>query len=74
MEKEKCQVYFIGAGPGDPELMTIKGQKCIKKADLVLYAGSLVPLDVIACARKDARVLDSSSMKGHGLDGVPWDL
>jgi len=62
MEKEKCQVYFIGAGPGDPELMTIKGQKCIKKADLVLYAGSLVPLDVIACARKDARVLDSSSM------------
>lgn len=58
----KPMVYFVGAGPGDPDLITVKGQRCIKAADLVLYAGSLVPKEIIACARKDAKVADSSSM------------
>ena len=62
MTDNKCQVYFVGAGPGDPELITVKGQKCIQKADLVLYAGSLVPKEVVACAKKDAKVVDSSGM------------
>ena len=61
-KKSRCQVYFVGAGPGDPELLTIKGRRCIAEADLVLYAGSLVPLEVVAFARKEARVMDSSSM------------
>ncbi|HDM78767.1 MAG TPA: precorrin-4 C(11)-methyltransferase [Deltaproteobacteria bacterium] len=55
-------VYFIGAGPGDPELITVKGQKIIRQADLVLYAGSLVPKEVVSCAKEEARVVDSSSM------------
>ncbi len=38
----ETKVYFIGAGPGDPELLTVKGQRLISEADLVLYAGSLV--------------------------------
>ena len=62
MVKHKGIVYFIGAGPGDPELMTIKGQKIIKQSDLVLYAGSLVPKKVVDGAKKGARVVDSSSM------------
>ncbi|MDR1660729.1 MAG: cobalt-precorrin-4 C(11)-methyltransferase, partial [Desulfovibrio sp.] len=41
-------VSFVGAGPGDPELMTIKGRKAIEEAGLVLYAGSLVPPGVVA--------------------------
>ncbi len=61
-KKRGCQVYFIGAGPGDPELITVKGQKCIQKAHLVLYAGSLVPKEVVACANKNAKVVDSSGM------------
>ncbi|UZP68952.1 precorrin-4 C(11)-methyltransferase [Desulfovibrio mangrovi] len=55
-------VWFIGAGPGDPELITVKGQRLIAEADLVLYAGSLVPEAVIANARTGAEVVDSASM------------
>ncbi len=55
-------VYFVGAGPGDPELITLKGKKCIENADLVLYAGSLVPIDIVAFARKDAKVIDSAPL------------
>ena len=41
-------VYFIGAGPGDPELLTIKGKKIIDRADVIIYAGSLVNPQVLA--------------------------
>ncbi len=36
-------VYFIGAGPGDPELITVKGQRLIRSCPVIIYAGSLVP-------------------------------
>lgn len=55
-------VYFIGAGPGDPELITVKGRRLVGEADLVLYAGSLVPREVVACAREGARVVDSAPL------------
>lgn len=61
-EGGSAKVYFIGAGPGDPELITVKGARLIREAGLVLYAGSLVPEEVIACASKEAKVLDSASM------------
>lgn len=35
-------IYFIGAGPGDPELITVKGKRLIDEADIIIYAGSLV--------------------------------
>jgi precorrin-4 C11-methyltransferase len=63
--KEKAargRVYFIGSGPGDPELITIKGRKVIAQADLIIYAGSLVNPLVFSGARKSARILDSASM------------
>lgn len=58
----KPQVWFIGAGPGDPELLTVKGQRLIAEADLVLYAGSLVPPAVVAGAKPGARVVDSAPL------------
>ncbi|WP_419785903.1 precorrin-4 C(11)-methyltransferase [Pseudodesulfovibrio sp.] len=57
-----ARVHFIGAGPGDPELLTVKGKRLIEEAALVLYAGSLVPREVVACASKDARVEDSAPL------------
>jgi len=55
-------VYFIGAGPGDAELITVKGRRLIESCALCLYAGSLVPEAIVAAAPEGARVVDSSSM------------
>ncbi|HWI55558.1 MAG TPA: precorrin-4 C(11)-methyltransferase [Desulfobacteria bacterium] len=55
-------VYFIGAGPGDPELITIKGVKAIEQAGIVIYAGSLVNFEILRYARKDAEIFNSASM------------
>jgi precorrin-4/cobalt-precorrin-4 C11-methyltransferase len=56
------RVYIIGAGPGDPKLLTLRGAELIGRCPVVLYTGSLVPTEVIAHARADAKVLDSSGM------------
>lgn len=55
-------VWFVGAGPGDPELITVKGQRLVREADVVIYAGSLVPRAIVAEAREDAEVYDSAPM------------
>ena len=55
-------VRFIGAGPGDPELLTLKAQRLIAGADVVLHAGSLVNPAVLANARADAVVRDTARM------------
>jgi precorrin-4/cobalt-precorrin-4 C11-methyltransferase len=55
-------VYFIGAGPGDPELLTLKAARVIGECPVCLYAGSLVPETVVACAPRDALVMDTAPM------------
>ena len=55
-------VWFIGAGPGNPDLLTIRGRDLIARCPVCLYAGSLVPEAVIAHAPEDARVLDTAPM------------
>ncbi len=55
-------VHFIGAGPGAADLITVRGRRLIREAGVVLYAGSLVPQELVAEARKDARVLDTAPM------------
>lgn len=56
-------VYFIGAGPGDPELITVKGARLIREADVIIYAGSLVNRQVIDThSRPDAAIHNSASM------------
>ncbi|PZX19099.1 precorrin-4/cobalt-precorrin-4 C11-methyltransferase [Palleronia aestuarii] len=56
------KVWFIGAGPGDPELLTLKAQRLIRACPVCLYAGSLVPAAVVAEAPDGARVMDTASM------------
>ncbi len=56
------KVYIIGAGPGDPDLITVKGCKLVETCPIVFYTGSLVPKAVIERAKDDALVLDSSGM------------
>lgn len=56
------KVVFIGGGPGDPELLTLKAFNTIKKADVIIYAGSLVNRDVLDCAKDGAEIHNSASM------------
>lgn len=55
-------VHFIGAGPGAPDLITVRGLELIKRCPVCLYAGSLVPKEVVAAAPTSARVLDTAPM------------
>jgi precorrin-4/cobalt-precorrin-4 C11-methyltransferase len=55
-------VLFVGAGPGDPELITVKGQKALMAADLVIFAGSLVPEELLQWTRPGTQALSSAAM------------
>ena len=55
-------VYFVGAGPGAPDLITIRGRKLLEEADVVIYAGSLVSPEHLAWCREDAVKMDSAGM------------
>tara|TARA_Y100000590_G_scaffold454595_1_gene601683 strand:- start:9518 stop:10273 length:756 start_codon:yes stop_codon:yes gene_type:complete len=56
------KVYFIGAGPGDPNLLTIKAHKIISTCTVCLFAGSLVPKEIISLAPKEATLIDTSNL------------
>lgn len=56
------KIYFVGAGPGDKELITLKGYKLLSKADIVIYAGSLVNPELLDYCRKGCLLYDSATM------------
>ncbi|MBI4335430.1 MAG: cobalt-precorrin-4 C(11)-methyltransferase, partial [Candidatus Omnitrophica bacterium] len=64
------KVYFIGAGPGDPGLLTIKAKAIISRADIVIFAGSLVNREVLKFATKSALIYDSSKMTLEEILGI----
>lgn len=55
-------ILFVGAGPGDPELITVAGRKALEAADLVIYAGSLVSREMLSWCRPGVEALDSAGM------------
>lgn len=55
-------VHIVGAGPGDPELITVKGMNKIKSADIIIYAGSLVNPQILEYAEKDCKIYNSAEM------------
>lgn len=56
-------IEIVGAGPGDPDLISVRGRQMLEKADLILYAGSLVPRELTLCAKPGATVRSSASME-----------
>ena len=58
----QTQVYFVGAGPGDPDLITVKGRRLLSEADVVIYAGSLVNPALLAATREACEIHNSASM------------
>lgn len=61
-ERKQGHIEIVGAGPGDPDLISVKGRKMLEQADLILYAGSLVPKALTECHKPGATVLSSASM------------
>lgn len=59
---DKHDILFVGAGPGDPELITVKGMKALEESDLIIYAGSLVPEAVMCWAKPETEKVNSASM------------
>ena len=58
----KGKVYIVGGGPGDPELLTLKAKRIIESADLVIFADSLVPPEIVEYAKEGARVVGSKEL------------
>jgi precorrin-4/cobalt-precorrin-4 C11-methyltransferase len=64
------QVYFIGAGPGDPELLTVRARNIIKRADVIIYADSLVNPEVCSFARERVEIYKSASLALEEITGI----
>jgi len=64
------KVFFIGAGPGDPDLITLKGKSLIESADVIIYAGSLVNPALFETIKTGASIYDSASMTLQEITGI----
>jgi precorrin-4 C11-methyltransferase len=62
LRERKGHIEIVGAGPGDPDLVSVRGRKMLEKADLILYAGSLVPKALTECHKPGATVRSSADM------------
>lgn len=63
-------IYFIGAGPGDPELITVKGEKILSQADVIIYAGSLVNPVLLEKGKTDAEIYNSATMNLESIVSI----
>ena len=74
-------IHFIGAGPGAPDLITVRGRDLVARCPVCLYAGSLVPPEIVARAPPGARVIDTAPLdldqieaeftRAHAADAAP---
>ena len=62
LRKKQGHIEIVGAGPGDPDLISVRGRKMLERADLILYAGSLVPKALTECHKPGAIVRSSADM------------
>lgn len=73
MNDKRNKIYFVGAGPGDPKLLTLRGKELLEQADVVIHAGSLVNPVILEFARKDTEKYDSSAMTLEDIAKVMLD-
>lgn len=59
---EKNTVYFVGSGPGDPELITIKAKNLVENADVIIYSGSLLNPELLRYTKKEAQLYDAAKL------------
>lgn len=59
---QKNTVYFVGSGPGDPELITVKAKKLLEIADIIIYSGSLLNPEILDSAKRDASLYDAAKL------------
>src|SRR3954452_21026452 len=71
MVGHEAMIHFIGAGPGAPDLMTLRAQRLIAASPVCLYAGALVPREILTHAPADARVVDTQPLD---LDQIVAEL
>lgn len=70
---ESNTVYFVGSGPGDPELITIKAKKLIEQADIIVYSGSLLNPEILEYRKKDAQIYDAALLDREKIYGILRD-
>ena len=63
-------IHFVGAGPGAPDLITVRGQRLLERADVIIYAGSLVNPELLRAAGPECRIYDSARMTLEEVIGV----
>ena len=68
-----ANVFFVGCGPGDPELLTIKAMHIIQRADIIVYSGSLIPEPIIKMANKNAVLHDASKLIREDITRLLYD-
>ncbi|MBD2296224.1 precorrin-4 C(11)-methyltransferase [Anabaena sphaerica FACHB-251] len=61
MQRLESAVYIVGAGPGDPDLLTVKAQKLLAMADVILFADSLIPEQILDICRQDAEMIRTAN-------------
>jgi len=70
---ESNTVYFVGSGPGDPELITLKAKKILEKADIVIYSGSLLNPEILSYTKKDVRLFDAALLNREEIFKILTD-
>ncbi|MFL6395591.1 MAG: SAM-dependent methyltransferase, partial [Nitrososphaeraceae archaeon] len=70
---ESNTVYFVGSGPGNPELITIKAKKLIEQADIIVYSGSLLNPKILEYTKKDAQLYDAALLDREKIYGILRD-
>lgn len=71
--QETRTVYFVGSGPGDPELITLKAKRLVEEADIIIYSGSLLNPKILQYAKKDAQLYDAAIIDREKIYQILYD-